>query len=110
MQEGEERERVNALPLYIAALLVGASTRNLLSRLNRLRFTRREMEILTQALEKGEAAADILAQEGLPPEEVYDIFSTMALETCIYGRPASMSWPGPEMPGPGSTTSATPGT
>ena len=84
MQEGEERERVNALPLYIAALLVGASTRNLLSRLNRLRFTRREMEILTQALEKGEAAADILAQEGLPPEEVYDIFSTMALETCIY--------------------------
>ncbi len=84
MQEEEEREKISLLPLYLAGLLTGAPARELFSRVNRLRLTRREMEILTQALEQGEAAADILTRDGLPPEEVYGIFSTMTPETSLY--------------------------
>jgi tRNA nucleotidyltransferase (CCA-adding enzyme) len=79
-----EREQVKPTPLYIAALFYGKSRLDLFSKLHRIRISSREVDMVAAILHDADTAAGMLTEEGLPPEQVYDIFNKMTFETRLF--------------------------
>lgn len=79
-----EREQVNPTPLFIAALFYGKSRLDLFSKLHRIRISRRDVDMVANLLHDADTVAGMLTEEGLPPEQVYDIFNKMAFEARIF--------------------------